>query len=70
MQSYTEAQQNPQLEGTLYPGRYLESMKPTATGKLTPEQNPSDPSCFVFVCPGQVVLFAAATQPSVVSRAH
>lgn len=70
IQSYTEAHQNPQLEGTLYPGRYLQSMKHTATGKLTPEQNASDQSCCVSACPGQAVLFVAVTQLSVLSRAH
>lgn len=47
VQSYTEAQQNPQPEGTLCPGRYIQSMKHRATGKLTPERNPSDQSCCV-----------------------
>lgn len=70
VQSYTEAQQNPQPEGTLCSGRYIQSMKHRATGKLTPERNPSDQSCCVFVCSGQVVLFAAVTWPSVVSRAR
>lgn len=37
---------------TLPPGRYLQSMKYTATGKLIPEQNPSAQSCCVFVCSG------------------